>query len=175
VAGVCVFPYATDWAYGDFCTDQNGRYEITGLGPYYWPLEYADTGDTYGWRWSGDQPNRLRATKIRVRPGQTTTADERLRPSAAVTGEVTVAGADFSIVNVGVYDAESGDYAGPFGTGFPDFTLGNLGAQSVKIAYRDADTGASAWYLDATALATATPVRLQPGQTTTIKQQVLHP
>ena len=175
VAGVCVFPYATNWAYGDFCTDQNGRYAITGLGPYNWPLEFTDTGDTYGWRWSGDQPNRLRATKIAVRAGRTTTADERLLPAATVTGEVTVDGADFSIVDVAVYDAESGDYAAPSTAGIPEFTFGNLGARSVKISYRDADTGATAWYLDATSQATALPVRVQPGQTTTITRQVLHP
>lgn len=31
VPNVCVFPYATDWAYGDFCTDQQGHYQVTGL------------------------------------------------------------------------------------------------------------------------------------------------
>jgi hypothetical protein len=175
VAQVCVFPYATDWGYGDSCTDQNGRYEITGLGPYHWPLEYTDTGETYGWRWSGDQPNRLRATRTKVWPGRTTTADERLRPAASVTGVVTVDGADFSIVSVGVYDAQSGDYAGPFDSGTPDFTLGNLGAQAVKISYRDADTGAAAWYLNATSAGTARSVYLRPGRTTTLREQVLHP
>ncbi|HEX6352673.1 MSCRAMM family protein [Actinophytocola sp.] len=175
VRGVCVFPYATDWGYGDFCTGLDGRYRMTGLGPYDWPLEYADTSDTYGWQWSGGAANRLAATAVTVVAGQEVTADERLRPAGAITGLVTVADVEFSDVSVIAYDATTGDYVGPSAFGAPDFVLGNLGATTVKIFYRDMSTGAQGWYLAATSPATATPVSVQPGVTTTVADQVLTP
>lgn len=174
VPWVCVFPYATSFGYGDVCTDQTGHYEITGLGPYRWPLEFADTSQTYGWRWSGNADNRLQAGKIKVASGQTATADVRLRPARSVSGQVSVAGVDFSVVDVFAYDAESGDYAGPSVVGTPGYTLGNLGAGAVKLYYEDSGTGAHGWFRDATSFGTAKSVLGRP-QGTTVADQVLAP
>ncbi|WP_344084001.1 carboxypeptidase-like regulatory domain-containing protein [Luedemannella helvata] len=71
-------------------TDADGRYTIDGLGPYSWPLLF--THPDYAGVWSGGGTDRLKATGVRVRTGQTTRYDATLRTGVLITGAITVPG-----------------------------------------------------------------------------------
>lgn len=174
VPRICVFPYAVAYGFGTFCTDQQGHFQVTGLGPYQWPLEFADTSSAHGWQWSGNTPDRLSAEQVRVHAGRDTTADdELLKPSASVTGLGTVEGSEEEFVRVIAFNAHSGDYAGPSELAFPDYALNNLTTSWVKIRFTQSRNGNQAWYLNATSFATATRVRVRAGQTTSGIDQVI--
>lgn len=68
-------------------TDEEGRYEFAGFGPYEWPLLF--TRHEYVAQWSGGTGNRHQATKIRVTAGDTVTHDESLTAGTEVTGAFT--------------------------------------------------------------------------------------
>ncbi|MEH0843252.1 carboxypeptidase-like regulatory domain-containing protein [Micromonospora sp. CPCC 205711] len=59
-------------------TDHTGRYTISGLGPYRWPLKYtgrwAGNTDEFAPEWSGDVTNRALAVPVQVRSGESVTA-----------------------------------------------------------------------------------------------------
>jgi hypothetical protein len=136
-------------------------------------VEYLDTSEEHAWRWSGNQPDRLSADKVRVQAGRDVRADERLPGSGSVTGLGTVDGSEFEFVEVTAFNARSGDYAGPGVTAFPDYTLQNLAAANVKIHFVHVPGAEQAWYLDAASFNAATPVTIRAGQATTGIDQVL--
>jgi hypothetical protein len=163
VANACVSPYPVTFTTGS-CTNLAGHYELTGLGPYRWPLEY--TSDRHGWRWSGNAPNRLAATGIAVTSGAEVQADETLPVSGQVTGRVTNPPAGQATLFVAAVSAASGDYAGPLTFG-PDYTLDNLSTQLVKIEFFDPTTLEEGWFRHAPSFRTALPVPVRSGHTTT--------
>ncbi|MBM0238955.1 carboxypeptidase regulatory-like domain-containing protein [Micromonospora sp. ATA32] len=59
-------------------SDHSGRYTVTGLGPYRWPLKYtgrrAYTQDGYAPEWSGDVTSRHLAVPVQVKADATVTA-----------------------------------------------------------------------------------------------------
>ncbi|WP_212825207.1 MSCRAMM family protein [Polymorphospora rubra] len=72
---------------GDFpYTDQNGRYTVTGLGPYAWPLFFMD--EEHARQWSGGTANRMVAKKIQVTSGATATYDIKLKTGTVITGSI---------------------------------------------------------------------------------------
>ncbi|MEV7228561.1 carboxypeptidase-like regulatory domain-containing protein [Polymorphospora sp. NPDC051019] len=67
-------------------TDQNGRYTVSGLGPYAWPLFFMD--HQHARQWSGGTANRMVAKKIQVTSGATATYDIRLKTGTVITGSI---------------------------------------------------------------------------------------
>jgi hypothetical protein len=72
----------------------NGQYTFSGLGPYGWKLFFMPAGtggptSEVATQWSGGVADRHRAHRIQVFPGQTSVADQRLRPGTVVTGNAT--------------------------------------------------------------------------------------
>ncbi|NUT23560.1 MAG: PEGA domain-containing protein [Hamadaea sp.] len=61
----------------------NGVYTVDYLGPYKWPLYFTAAGHAN--QWSGGTGNRRLADLVKVRPGQTTTYDYRLKQGTKVT------------------------------------------------------------------------------------------
>lgn len=162
VSGICpgVTPaysgYNQPW--GVTCTYTEGRYTISGLGPYDWRVQFPDMTGKYAWQWSGDKPDRFAATPVHVTAGTTTTLDAQLKLAGKVTGQVYGATIPNYFVSVNAVNAVTGDSAGPDGlvksTG--EYVLSGLDTQDIKISFiathHDAD-----WYPE--------PVPVIAGQT----------
>jgi hypothetical protein len=67
-------------------TDAQGRYTVSGLGPYAWPLLVATGG--YPWQWTGGVARRTDASRITVPAGGTATADLHLVAGVTLSGTV---------------------------------------------------------------------------------------
>lgn len=165
---VCVYPYAVDprigFGFGENCSKGDGTYTISGLGPYPWPLEFADSRGKYAWEWSGRKPDRFAAQKIVVWPGAHTTANASLVPGGVITGRtMDQEGPAFGYVYT--YNARTGDiidWTTPMDAS-NQYTINSLATQDVKIQYY-VDT--NCWYRGAADFASATPVAVTAGQTT---------
>jgi protocatechuate 3,4-dioxygenase beta subunit len=174
VGHVCAYPYAFNplagSTFGANCTSgADGRYTISGLGPYEWPVEFTIApfyGD-YAWQWSGNVSDRLDAKPVRVRPGGTATLDAQLKPGGTVSGTVTDRAGQPVFGYLRVYNADTGDFAAwgqttafdPAGS----FTVKGIATQKVKVEYLVNGEPASCWYLDKTSFRTATPVPVKAG------------
>jgi Carboxypeptidase regulatory-like domain len=167
IAGVCprVVGIPADVA-AVTCSDANGRYNISRLGPYAWPLVVSAEG--YAVTWSGGATNRFGALYVGP-PAQT--VDLRLR-NQGVIAPITAVGAA-SGWRVDVFDARTGDGLGYASAGVP---VTRLNTGTVLIRFTDA-TGKACWvqrlsrdrltaYFDVTAGATLTGVTVGPNCTT---------
>lgn len=74
-------------------TDKDGRYTVTNLGPYAWPLLFTPGADLPR-QWSGGTGDRFQAETVAVTGGATATFDTTLSAGARVAGTVTVAPGD---------------------------------------------------------------------------------
>jgi hypothetical protein len=113
----------------------NGRYTLSGLGPYAWPVFFA--GEGLADQWSGGTTNRFLATGVRVRAGQTTTYNQALRRGSTVSARVLgPGGTPIDAARITVYNALTGD---TMGAGDCDATsrcdIPTLGPQAVKLQY----------------------------------------
>lgn len=164
----CALPYAPDasglWRESPACTDDQGRYTISGLGPYAWPVLFM--GDS--WIWSGNKPNRYAATPARVVAGRTTTMNAIVPAGATITGQVRNAAGTVVDADVSVYNAVTGDFAAPTSGAYfgEPFLLHRLTAQSVRIQYTLPEAGYTiCWYNGTTDPKQARPVRVPAGVT----------
>jgi 5-hydroxyisourate hydrolase-like protein (transthyretin family) len=72
-------------------TDAAGKYTLTRLGPYRWPLFYSDS--LHAPQWTDQVADRLLSRGVLVIPDGTTTADAALTTGTAVTVNLTGSGA----------------------------------------------------------------------------------
>lgn len=163
VQGICPTvtpsnPWFTD-PVGVTCTYTEGRYTISGLGPYEWRVQFPDLTGAYAWQWSGDKADRYAARPVAVTPGAVTTVDARLRPAGRVTGAVLGATIPYEYVSVHAINARTGDWTAPQGlvTLTGAYTLSGLNTQWIKITY-SATSGDPLWH--------PRPVRVTEGHTT---------
>ena len=111
----------------------DGRYELSDLGPYQWPLLFSQ--DHYAAQWSGGGNNRLTATAIRVRTGQTTQYDTTLRKGTTLTGRILgpngarPESAAVTVINATTFDTMGHADLAPDGT----YTVHVLGPQAVGL------------------------------------------
>ncbi|OLB67412.1 MAG: hypothetical protein AUI10_00165 [Actinobacteria bacterium 13_2_20CM_2_72_6] len=172
VRRVCAYPYAFNplggSEFGANCTGADGRYTISGLGPYEWPVEFTMApfyGD-YAWQWSGDVSDRFDAKPVRVRPGGTAALDAQLKAGGTLSGTVANRAGQPQFGYLRAYNAETGDFAAwgqdtrfdPVGA----FTIKGIASQQVKVEYIVGGP-ASCWYLDKTSFRTATPIPVRAG------------
>jgi hypothetical protein len=147
--------------------DDQGRYTVTNLGPYAWPLWVSHEG--YASQWTGGVGNRNLATTIAVHSGQTTNADITMKRGTAVTG-VALKGDGTPITEGGyivVHNANTGDvmgftWANPDGT----FSVPLIPGQNIKIEYWfDEDQTRYFNWVGGTDQATAQSIKVtSPGQ-----------
>ncbi|MEV1112224.1 carboxypeptidase regulatory-like domain-containing protein [Micromonospora sp. NPDC049751] len=155
---VMVVPYVPDPKYDDHgpTTDENGRYTITGLGPYEWPVQFAAGG--YATVWSGGVGSRAQARKVRVRAARTTTLDQALPAGTPVSGAVRVDEL-LTYAQVLAFDASTGDLAGVADVG-SGYALRLLPGQRVKLRC-DCAYAPPVWHRDAAGFDAATPLRVR--------------
>lgn len=117
VSGMC--PSVTPSHYHVFqgrnvkCTYTEGRYEIGGLGPYAWKVQFPSEYGNHAWQWSGGAADRFSATPVQVTPGGTATVDARLKKPGRISGKLLNATRPFEYTTVLAVNPVTGDYAGP--------------------------------------------------------------
>jgi hypothetical protein len=128
VAGAMVNAFAASAV-----TGADGRYELDGLGPYQWVL--FSSQDNYAGVWSGGGNDRLTATPVRVRQGQSTPYNVALTTGTTLTVKVAdLAGrapdsAEVEVVDAHTFDTLAHVTAGSGGV----YTAHVLGARQVKV------------------------------------------
>lgn len=145
-----------------FCSQADGTYTLSGLGPYQWPVQFPDFSGKHAWIWSGNAADRFAATPVRVRPGRSTTVNATLPLAGKLTGTIIDATLPNEWITVYAANTRTGDPAGPYArvTGTAQYTLSGLATQNVWIDY-NGNTGPGnelARYPD--------PVSVTIGQTT---------
>ncbi|MEV4413565.1 carboxypeptidase regulatory-like domain-containing protein [Catellatospora sp. NPDC049609] len=120
VPGVCVYPFAFNpggvpIGTSAHCSKADGRYTVSDLGPYRWPLEfistYTSTTTGYAWQWSGGANDRFAATLVQVPAGGSGSLNMQLVPGGVLEASVTVPqGAQRSGV-AWIHNARTGDHA----------------------------------------------------------------
>ncbi len=137
-------------AAGDIvATDASGRYTLTNLGPYQWPIFTNANG--YASQWSGGVGNRYAATTVQITSGATATYNVAMSAGPHVTG--TVSKSDGTPLGqagmIAIYNAKTGDTMG-FTWSNPDgsFSLPAIGKQNVRIEYwfQDLSGTYDGWY-----------------------------
>ncbi|MBE1489909.1 carboxypeptidase-like regulatory domain-containing protein [Plantactinospora soyae] len=123
----------------DIVTDSDGRYEVTGLGPYAWPLLFQQDG--FG-QWSGGVANRHDATPVTVTAGGTSGYDLALRPGIELRGTVrSQDGRPLGGGHLMVHNTGTGDIISFTSIGNGAFSLPVLPNQSVQLSYGISDGG----------------------------------
>ncbi|MBV1853361.1 carboxypeptidase regulatory-like domain-containing protein [Catellatospora tritici] len=102
-----VTPVTWEGSAGGANIDADGRYTLSLLGPYSWPLFFQTS--THAWQWSGAAYRRQNATLIPVTAGQSTTFDQQLQLGTLL--KVTVTGSPAGGYNA-AYTSSNGDMAG---------------------------------------------------------------
>lgn len=158
VSGLCpyVAPPAPDprEIHGVRCTDTEGRYRITNLGPYAWPVHFADYTRRFAWTWSGGASNRFDATQVSVRSGRTAWASVRLPKGGEVRGGAPEAAFlwndPHNRVMVQAVNAVTRDFAAPTAVFLDEgkYRLFSLATQKINIRYIREPGGTYVWYPD---------------------------
>ncbi|MEV6695009.1 hypothetical protein AB0M35_26395 [Micromonospora sp. NPDC051196] len=142
-------------------TDDDGRYTMTGLGPYRWPLYF--TGYGLASQWSGATADRLRARLVRVRAGATATANEALTAGTVASGTITTAEMPF-YSQVVAFHARTGDVVG-VADAAENYQLRLLPGQPVVLRCDCAYTP-SRWYPNAAGIDGAQRLRVRTAPVT---------
>jgi len=144
------------------CTGADGRYTLTGLGPYDWPVEF--TARDHAWQWSGGTANRLVAVPVKVRAGHSATANAAMGRGTIVTGNVLDAHrrpiADPSVL---MFNTVTGDNAGFRSFSGSRYQLPVFGPQTVFVKVDLPSPAPPFWYNRARSENKATPVLIAPG------------
>lgn len=134
---ICVYPFAVAADHtSPHCSGADGKYTVTGLGPFVWPLEYVDWSGQHAWRWSGGASNRFGATAITLAAGAVGRSDVALERTSMATA--LFAGDDGISMNgeIVAIDATTGDTVG---------ADGDLKGSSVYPAEYSGSWGSLAW------------------------------
>jgi len=116
-------------------TDDTGHYTFAGLGPYAWTLFFRKY--SHAAEFSGGTPNRLLATGIKVRAGETTTYNVSLSTGTRLSVRVLgPQGQPIEFARITVVQALSGDsLASGDCVGAQNCVAPALGPHLVKLAY----------------------------------------
>ncbi|MEV4535549.1 carboxypeptidase regulatory-like domain-containing protein [Asanoa sp. NPDC049518] len=110
-AGVGVFTQSPGTGGGETTTDEDGRFEIDGLGPYRWPLHYNGY-ENYASSWTGGAVTRYATTGTQVTAGTVATADLALTKGVTVRGNVLPSRGTAQGGRISVLNTTTGDYVG---------------------------------------------------------------
>jgi hypothetical protein len=154
------------------CTDFEGRYSLTRLGPYEWPVQFWHFYDyiyNYAPVWSGDARDRMDAELVRAgvdRPGK---ANAILRlEDGGLTGTINQANGDaqFDSTAFRLYNDRTGDLVNENTFFGGRYTLQGFAEQQLRVWFA-AFPAPGSWY-GGTSEAGAAPVRIREGRLTTL-------
>lgn len=171
LACASVLPEVADFSRpaGARCAGDGGRYEVDGLGPYEWPVQFTAAYGRFAWHWSGNVPDRTRASKVKITAGQTATADTKFNAPTKVTGRLlNQDGTAANDADIYAFNARTGDLAGPVARyWYSPYELEGLTTEQIKIYYQTRGRP-DGWYENKRDFRTATPVAVREGETRTI-------
>ncbi|HTF08327.1 MAG TPA: carboxypeptidase regulatory-like domain-containing protein [Asanoa sp.] len=133
-AGVGVFTESPGSGGGETTTDEDGRFQLDGLGPYRWPVSY-NGGERYAPGWTGGAVSRYAATGIQVTAGAVATADFALTTGVTVLGNVLTSHGTPQWGRITVQNTETGDYAGTVDFAGTGYELHVLPGQELRYTY----------------------------------------
>jgi len=155
-AGVGLFTQNPGAGGGETLTDADGRYQIDGLGPYRWPLNFS-SDNTYADAWTGGVVSRYASTGTQVSTGATATVDIGLTRGVAVRGTLlTDNGSLVDHGRINVLNTGTGDYAGTVDFNGNAYELHMLPGQEILFHY-EADIDDRSYSSKRVALPPATP------------------
>ncbi|GIJ50703.1 hypothetical protein Val02_75890 [Virgisporangium aliadipatigenens] len=105
--------------------DADGRYTMSGLGPYAWPLLFSFGAKPH--QWSGGTGDRYAAEAVAVTSGGSATYDYVMRDGATVTGTSSIYGW------VVATNATTGDYTGLAWVYDGVYTMRVIGPQVIRV------------------------------------------
>lgn len=114
-----------------------GWYELAGLGPYAWPVEFMGDRGVYGDQWSGNAVNRYLATPVQVEAGSVSTLNATLvYAPTSLSGEIRLtSGTPTGTFWVSAENATTGDSTGIRQVNGNAFTIQGLNADHVRLRY----------------------------------------
>ncbi|HEX5994217.1 MAG TPA: hypothetical protein VFY84_03640 [Jiangellales bacterium] len=122
---------------GMFPIDEQGRYAVSGLGPYQWELLFAVF--PYAYEWSGDAATRDRANTVKVKKDEAVTYDTSVGPGTTVSGLITdQTGTVANAGRITFLNADTGDeiaFDDIFDNGAGQYVAQVKGPQRVKVSY----------------------------------------
>jgi hypothetical protein len=125
-------------------TDALGRYTLTDLGPYQWPVEF--THPDFAWEWSGDAIDRAHAVPVTVVAGGTAVSDATLATGRTIRfAIVDQAGKPVTLnASATVVSAVTGEAIGELATSDTMFT--RVLPQTVRVSYHAGYPVREFWY-----------------------------
>lgn len=117
VSGVCVYPFAFNPGgvpidSSAHCSKADGRYTVSDLGPYRWPLEFVSyKANGYAWQWSGGANDRFAATLVQVPAGGSGSLNMQLVPGGSIQATVSVPTGALRSGEAWIHNARTGDHA----------------------------------------------------------------
>ncbi|HEV7710412.1 MAG TPA: carboxypeptidase regulatory-like domain-containing protein [Asanoa sp.] len=139
----------------DETTDEDGNYQIDGLGPYRWALSYAADGD-YASAWTGGAVSRFTATGTQVTAGAVATADYAFTKGVTVRGNLVTGSRTPQFARIRAYNTTTGDQTGLVDFEGNAYELHVLPGQEVRFSYL-VDIDETTYQSDKAKLSPATP------------------
>ncbi|MDG4822061.1 carboxypeptidase regulatory-like domain-containing protein [Asanoa sp. WMMD1127] len=119
---------------GDTSTDEDGRFQIDGLGPYRWPLQYWG-GSDHATAWTGGAVSRYTATGTQVTAGAVATADLALTKGVTVQGNLHTGGHTPDWARITLANTVTRDDVGSVDFVGNSYEMHVLPGQEVRFAY----------------------------------------
>jgi Carboxypeptidase regulatory-like domain len=162
------------------CTDASGHYTIGGLPTGRYHVQFYDAAGAYASEFLRDQPDRSRATRVRVTAGgETGGVDAALETAGILTGSITdaVTGAPVADACAVARSAKTGDPIGIFSCSDASgvYAVRGLPTTEVKVEIVAPTGYAGQWLFGATSLASATPIAVTAGTTRSGADVALQP
>jgi hypothetical protein len=154
-AGVGAFTQSPGTGGGETTTDDDGRFQIDGLGPYRWPLNYNGY-ENYASAWTGGAITRYAATGTQVTAGAVATADLALTKGATVRGNVVASRGTPDGGRISVLNTSTGDYVATVDFEGAAYQLLALPEQEIRYIY-SVQVDGTTYRSDAAKLAPSTP------------------
>ncbi|GIF46888.1 carboxypeptidase family protein [Asanoa ferruginea] len=140
----------------DQTTGDDGVFQIDGLGPYRWALNYAVNSADYASAWTGGAVSRFTATGTQVTAGAVATADYALTKGVTVRGALFAGGHSPEFARFNVFNTATGDKAGTVDFAGNAYELHVLPGQEIRFSYV-IDIDGKTYRSDKVALPPATP------------------
>ena len=156
----------------------DGSYSFRKLlpGDYTMSFDDCDGPDGLGFEWYENKPNQAQATTITLAPTEQRVIDATLEPGGAISGTVTdLAGEPLTDICVSLFDGADEEIDNLTVDEQGQFSFGGLFPTSYHVYYEDCDFDnnvAAEYFDDASSLATADPVVVTSGATTTADAQL---